>query len=311
MGISGETEIIIRNYYSRKIEFKSINDLYNIDCENFEIWTNIGWSKINKIEEEINFSPMCIINSDLGILSITHDNLNKVTKLALPKQIVNDKWKLSNQEAFLLGYFLKYGILDNRFNFILNDPTIDCKNIKKFLEIFDKVEGVRSSIHTFDNNRYVIKNIYDKLIWNKYFSFLYNLEFEKIIPNIILNSDFLTQTYFLLGYLGELNYDKIEPYLHLIKCLRNKYIKISSKKLLTGLYFLCKNIGLNIITGNFIQNKTWFYYIKYTNENETESETNFIPQILSSTVKSYIITPEKENVDLISVGIGELAVKIY
>ncbi len=314
MGICETSDIILRDRFSKKLYIKKLADIIEFDYSNFQLWTNIGWSNISDIKEEINFSNMTLIQSNSGCLKITSDMLKNITRLNLPKHTSNDKWKLSTDEAFLLGYFLKYGILDNRFNLIIRDNNPHCKYIKKFIEIFDKVEGVKSFILKLNNDsdgRYIIKNIYDKLIWNKYFSFCYDLKQNKIIPNVILNSDPYIQTCFILGFLGKLNYDRLNPYKYLVDSLKTSIITTMSKQLLSGLYFICKNIGLEIITGNFIKDKTFYYYIQSAQSHPDFKNLKYeVMNINTTSNKSYNIIPENSNANVICIGIGEMAISI-
>lgn len=309
MGICKTTDIILRDRYSKRLCIKKLEEIIDIDYKNFQIWTNIGWCNISEIKEEINFSKLVSVESDYGILKITSDLLNNLNKINLPKHRIDNKWKISYEQSFLLGYFLKYGILDNRFNMTIRDSSPSNRYILKFLKFFDNVEGTKSSLLKLDNNRYIIKNVYDKLIWNKYFSFCYDLKFNKIIPNVILNSDFNTQTCFLLGYLGKFNYDKQNPFGYLTDTLKNCIISITSKQLLTGFYFICKNIGLNISTGSFIKDKTLYYFIKTIDSNNIKNDLKYEMTCLNTnTTRTYNIIPENNLANQICVGIGELSI---
>lgn len=315
MGIDGETPIILRDVYSKKIHIKKINKILEIDYNNYEIWTNIGWSKIKNIVEEINFSEVFTLNCNIGIVTLTSDLFNNIYEYKLPKYDTNNKWNLTSEQAFLLGYFLKYGILDNRFNLIILETDENCKHIKKFLKIFDKVEGVKSNYVKFDNNKYIIKNIYENLIWNKYFSFCYNDRNEKIIPHVIINSNLLIKTCFLLGYLGQFDYDKIDPFNYLNKCLKNQVFMTISQELLVGLYYICKNIGLPISIKKFEKNLYKYYILYKANPDEVKNKYTHIKNYEIENTnkhveKTYTIIPTNPNVYLISIGIGELAICI-
>lgn len=333
MGLSGDTFVVLRDTYSKKISIYKLENILDIDIKNhnFEIWSNIGWVKITAVKESINFNPLYSIESSCGFIKISGDCLNNVVYCNpnSPKtNNRNDRWHLNNDEAFLLGYFLKYGMLDNRFNLIIQDTHPECKHLKKFLQIFDKVESVKSTIIENNTNKcnYIIKNIYDKLIWNKYFNFCYDLQFNKIIPNVILNSNENVQIAFLLGYLGELNYrdpanNKKDPLKHLMYVLKTRIVTTKSKQLFAGLYIVLYNvlndiIDLNLSLGSFIKDKTKYYYIttsenKDKNEKLSTKDKNSIKQINSTNTKTYDIIPQNNySVDWIAVGIGQLAYNI-
>lgn len=311
MGFSGENQIIIRDKYTKKIYIKKLNDIANIDNYNFEIWSNIGWCKIKDIEEEINFIPMYKIETENGIIILTRDLLSNIKNIKLPLHKINNKWKITNEEAFVLGYFLKYGRLDNHFNFIIHDTSVDLKYITKFLKTFDNIEGTKSFLQEKSSKNYIIKNKYEKLIWNKYFSFCYNIHMEKMIPNIILNSDNLTQTHFLLGYLGQLNYDKTDPFIYLIYALSSKFLSCDNENLFTGLYFLCNNIGIKDLCISKNKNK---YILKINGFNETKQNNltnNYkILNISKHIPKTYKIILDNPLVTTISVGIGDIGISI-
>lgn len=325
MGISGDTFVILRDRHSKKISIHRVETILDIDTKNlnFEIWSNIGWTKVANIKQSINFNPLYSIESPCGFIKITGDCLQNIVycNKNLPKinKNNNDKWCLNNDQAFLLGYFLKYGMLDNRFNLIIQDTHPECKHLKQFLQIFDKVESVHSTVVKIDTDecKYIIANVYDKLIWNKYFNFCYDVQFNKIVPNIILNSNESVQIAFLLGYLGELNYDRNDrkdPLKYLMHILQTRIITTKSKQLFVGLYIVANNIiNLNLSLGSFIKDKTKYYYVTKQNVTEFEKDKhqkNAIKQINSTNTKTYDIIPENSSVNWIAVGIGQFAYNI-
>ena len=48
MGISSDTILVLRDSYSKKILIHHLNEISEIDIKNcnYEIWSNIGWTKI-------------------------------------------------------------------------------------------------------------------------------------------------------------------------------------------------------------------------------------------------------------------------
>ena len=234
------------------------------ETNDLEIWTETGWTKVNRIIKHITNKKIYRVLTHTGCVDVTEDhslvdsNNNKIaprdcvtgtTLLQSYPTIDKVNSSMTEDEAWVMGFFMadgncgsynsKWGV---KHSWAINNNNMIYLNEAK--EKLEKVEGFKFKILDTLKSSGVYKLVPNcekiKLICEKYRKLLYfnnGKSKEKIVPVTILQNNVKIQEAFWKGYyMG--NGDKDN----------NGYTRCECKNQVTAqtLYMLLKNIGYNV-----------------------------------------------------------------
>jgi len=316
--VTGDTPILLKNK-NGNIEIKTIESLsqnwekYNefklFDSNrkekqqsicNFQVWSRNGWTDIKRVIRHKTIKKIYRISTHTGIVDVSEDHslLNSNNEIIKPNDciigktlllqsypdindhlIVNNTPSLIQKEAFIYGMFYSNGHCN------LNYWTVHGKKLNKLkqylIDLYQHFTDFKiSNKSIICDNRYII---------DLFKSIFYDKNGYKIIPNNIINGDYLQRLYFLIGLNYQFN-------------IINKG-KIGS----AHLYYLIHSLGYNI---NISNDKPDIYHFKDINK-KSDKVLNKIKKIiyLRNTDKDEFIYDIETKDGSYQAGIGNIIVK--
>jgi DNA polymerase elongation subunit (family B) len=259
--VTGDTPVVLRsknNVYTTRIDNLVENyttrqdgkEYANVD---FSVWTENGFTKVNQVIRHKCNKKLYRILTHTGVVDATEDHslllANKqeispcdveIGTQLLHGNIVdafNNDDSLTINEAKVMGFFFgdgscgKYGA---KYTWALNNSNIDY-----LLEMQMLCEFPTSIIDTIDSSGvYKLNAIEDiKSVCIKYRSLFYNNEKQKVIPQMILNSNTeIIQSFWDGYYMADGDKDE------------NGYTRcdIKGKSGALGLYIITRKLGFNV-----------------------------------------------------------------
>jgi DNA polymerase elongation subunit (family B) len=294
--VIGDTPLVLKNTLTNEIFITTINKLGNNyklmerdNCDQIKesselyhinIWTEKGWTHVSRvIRHKLNKKLYKVITYDSSVI-VTEDHslLNNNGEIINPKigtkllysfpfinnnieyfiNINNNKIKLNEEIAYFLGLYMLNCVNSNYISLNINN------NIEYYIYIFDKY---------FNNiNYYIINNVINLNVLLNNNDILLDIS-NKIIPNIILNSNFEIRKAFLYGItldnkiicINNYSQISIQSIYTLLKSLMYSHILIFNNIIVfnNDISFINKNKVINIE----LYNKKEEYVYDLTTEN--------------------------------------------
>lgn len=352
--VSGNTPILLKNKEGNII-IKTIETLGELwyDYSNFkpgdisrtnkeqtftslQVWTDKGWSKINKVIRHKTNKKMYRISTHTGSVDVSEDhslldencNIIKSGKCSLKTKLLqsypifdtynkinfNDLTNYENiksielKKMFIYGFFYgdgscgKYGEKDKvKYSWALNNSDIKiCNLLKIYCEDIYKCEF--KILQTMESSGVykIVKTGDQKNNVLLYRSLFYDKDKLKIIPEEILNSS---------SYENRLAFFKGYYLTDGSKCLneKTKCIRFDNKGKIgcAGLYYLCKSLGFNCSINN---TKRDIYRITCTFEKQRKV-SNQIKKIQKLPQTTEYIYDLETEIGRFQAGIGDIIVK--
>ena len=325
----GENDYVeIQDLFNEKEAIKvSEKEVYEPD--NFKVWTDTGFTKINKVIRHKTKKKLYRILTHTGCVDVTEDHSlldsngekikpseckvgDELLHRYLPQsEIEKQKDEITEDEAWSWGLFQADGSCEIY-------PQKDRKNSYKYTwcianknkDILEKAkQGMTNSVYC--NNYKIEENFGKEGVYRLYlsgntreveqnmvewFRKLFYYKKNKIVPNIILNSSHkIRKAYFEGYYSGDGN-----------KTTTTKRITAKGQIGISTLYILCCSLGYNCSI-DYIVDKPDIYYLVIT-KNKFHKNLNKIKKIIDlGTVENYVYDLETENHHF-GAGVGQLIV---
>jgi len=248
------------SYDNFKSDVKGLTDKQQDNKINYMVWTDKGWSKVNRVIRHKTNKKIYEVLTNTGYVKVTEDHsllLEDGTEIkpnkcnigtnilhSFPEIINNEEDNLSKDKSYIYGYFFGNGMInsyksDNGIKYIwelnkINDKTF-CEELKIKLE---KLYGKQYKI--IDMNSYYKIVPYHgkiKIVYMEYNKF-YDKKMYKIIPDEILNGSYNDKLNFFEGYKKSLGYDKNIEY--------NYSGDIEGQIGIMNMYFLIRSLGYRV-----------------------------------------------------------------
>lgn len=280
---------------------------------NFQVWTANGWAKIKRVIRHKIIKKIYRILTPTGCIDVTEDHslLDKHNKIITPTDCIigtellhgfmesnNIHDNISEEEAFILGSFMKNGIVDSSKNiWILQNDSLSI--LKHYHEILTNTENIQFTIIESSqiNNEYILQpaQINEQLM-NKY-ELLFMKGDTKAVPKIILNASIKIKNSFWKGY---------------IKNSSEGTCIIENKITTQSIFYLLKCLKYNVVI-NIISNKYQTYELIYSKEEHMVNpivvkKNKFIKFTGDDELSEYVYDLETES-GTFHAGIGELIIK--
>ena len=308
------------NYEGFKMFDKTIRLEKEYSLSDFEIWSDKGWIKINKVIRHKCEKQIYKILTHTGYVKVTEDHslLNSNGEIIKPNECdlntelltnypneyveINNN-NMSEERAQIYGFFYGDGSCDGvKYTWALNNADMNIINYFKNLlekEYLNHEAKVYDTLESSGVYKLTVNN--QKEFVEEYRKIFYDENRCKKIPTEILNSNINTIQHFFKGYWMA---DGCRKDKENIGCTRfdNKG-QIGS----AGLYYLMKKIGYNVSI-NTRSDKDNIFRLTITNKNQRKI-TNRIKKIQIDEKKyDYVYDIETEN-GRFQAGIGDIIVK--
>lgn len=218
---TGDTPILVR-YNQKIINYIQIKDLidlptstgrqefYNVSHYDIEVWSDIGWTKINKLMRHRTNKNLYRVTTNTGIIDVTEDHslLNsrgvevKPTDMKIGEELLhNDLPNISYKDsmnlntAWLYGLFMSCGRC-NLSHWYIRHRNLDIINRASLILIH---LGYNVATKRY-NDCYILYSNFLTLLFEYYVAF-YNNDNIKIVPMEILESNFYIKSTFIAGFL--------------------------------------------------------------------------------------------------------------
>lgn len=307
--VTGDTPLIIK--YDNKIQIVTIEslnkewidypgfkieetDLYNKEQGfiNAQVWSNGKWADIKRVIRHKCNKKIYRINTNKGYVDVTEDhslidiNGNKIKPAECNKSIelmhsfpdsfpdieypeISDR--ITKSKAWLYGLFYTHGDCSEIF-------TINHSNKDTLFSIMDYLDNKE---YTLVDSQIICTN---PEVIQKYKKLFYDKNNDKIVPNVILNSNIVYKKWFL-------------------EAIEQNEFSVKSKIGAQSLYYLIKSIGWNNLSINFKDN---LYKITYISEEI--SLPNTIQNITEITNSNQYVYDIETSCGKFHAGVGEIIV---
>lgn len=289
------------------IEYKNFkpndNDRYDkeqIIPTDIEVWTHLGWSKVNRIIRHKTVKQIYRIITKSGIVDVTEDhslldrNVNIIKPVDCNKgtQLLHNKIQtedinedLQSDIAYLYGLFVAGGeIYESDGNYIWKIQSSSLKSLEKCKLIVDEYDNLKSEID-FVDGVYRLQYHTNNKMFIKLFDYCFTKNGNKIVPNIILNCSKDVKIVFKNAF------DEIKP---------TYQFDMDKMSLVQSLYML-----LNMIGGNY----TFKSYADKIQIVEGEADNKIIDiQTLHDKYYGYVYDIETRS-GVFHGGVGDLILK--
>ena len=174
----------------------------------YQVWTDKGWANIKRVIRHKTNKKIFRVLTNTGCIDVTEDHsLLDINKCIIKPEQCNIGTELlhgfpdlngvyddiSLKEAFVLGFFMENGCCTNSWT--LNSTNLEILNQCK--EYLEHIENIKFEIY---NANKLVPVEHNQVIVNKYNNLFYDSNKNKLVPNIILNSNKEIKQSFLDGY---------------------------------------------------------------------------------------------------------------
>jgi DNA polymerase elongation subunit (family B) len=282
--VTYDTPLLVKN--NNNLELLTIEELFDeenyyiyhntkqaCDLTNYQIWTESGWTNINKIIRHKINKNIYRVSTNNGIVDVTEDhslldkNKCKITpkNCKIGKQLLHSYPKIdrirgarqksptpviniNENKAKVLAAFLSWGMCSITYNNneikynwnIVNDNIHSIMNILSWLNKGEK--NTKFKIEKFGKLYKIIPIEKSKIFYDEYHKLIYTKNGHRIVPMEIIQASYDIKSLFLWTYLicGGGTYNK------------NGDFKLKTKSKITAqsLYLLIKELGDNVIMKN-------------------------------------------------------------
>lgn len=291
----------------------------NID---YEIWTDIGWTKINKVIRHKTDKKIYEILTHTGCVRVTEDhslldengniisvnNCKVGTKLLqnYPKIIQNKINGMTINKAYIYGYFFGDGscgkYVNSKYSWALNSNNYDlCEKLKHKLEvIYKKKFKILDTLKSSGAYKIVPSHGNIKSYVDEFRHMFYDKYKNKIIPPVIFNCSEKIRKAFLDGY-----YVADGCVADTKKCNCHRF-DIKSQISAQNMFILVKSLGYNVSL-NKRNDKPEIFRLTYSNNN-FRKKSNVIKKITEiKNYTGYVYDLETENHHF-HCGVGDIIV---
>jgi hypothetical protein len=251
-------------YPEFKINDKSVRLEKQYSKTHYEVWTDKGWSKINKVIKHKTNKKIYKVLTHCGLVKVTEDHslLDEKCQVLKPKECDNNTRLLSSypmtfeskintiskNRAFIYGFFFGDGSCGRyecnsgvKYSWALNNADLDVLyNLQKLME--KEYTGLKTTVDdTIESSGvYKLRGNAPKDFVNEYRQKFYDSEKYKKVPVEILNSSNDVIESFFSGYWAS---DGCRKDKETIGCTR---FDIKGNIGSAGMYFLMKKLGFNV-----------------------------------------------------------------
>ncbi|MHA1303468.1 MAG: DNA polymerase domain-containing protein [Candidatus Heimdallarchaeaceae archaeon] len=337
--ITGDTPLLLRK--DGKITIRTIDDLTEhwkecgekqIGNTDYEVWTDKGFTRINKIIRHKSIKKLFRVVTHTGVVDVTEDHsllTNKGEKVK-PSEIsigstllhhfpseypADDKIAISKEEAYVFGLFYADGSCESydstgekRYTWTINNRDINLlEKVRKILCKIEKEENIEFKILDTMESSQVYKLVPHCKIKGKireyierYLELFYDKYKHKKVPDVILNAPRPLKQAFFEGYLaGDGNRKEFET---------TKNIRFSNKGKIgsLGLFYLIRALDYNVSV-SVRSDKPEVYRITAIKSYQRKDPHSIKKIINLGEVDDYVYDLETENHHF-HAGVGELIV---